>query len=880
MKGGAITDRVRVDALRLALAFGRKNLGRVKNQTLTWKELRDKLATPAIGNETLKEYLAMPKPQQDEIKNVGFFIGAHCDNGRRAATSIHERSLVTFDIDDGTPELIDTLEMGLSELCRYEFYIYPTRKHRPSKPRVRVVLPLAKPIEAEAYDALARILAAKLDTTVKASMDAVDDVSFRLAQMMYLPSRCKDGQWFTIHNKGELIDAKAVLEAFGDWHDYTKLPFSEKQGQKRLTDPSRKAENPTEKRGIIGAFCRQFDVPAAIDTFLSDVYTPGDDASSKPRYTYIGGSTSNGAIVEDDGLFLYSHHSTDPCTDRLVNAWDLVRIHKFGHLDKDVEDGAKPGDVPSFEAMVEFAEGIEEVKRELAQANYDLAAMFEDFGDEEPEEEADEIEDLLGGSAGDDIDDLIGGPSTPAPKKHKVDPNWLKQLEISKDGEIKNTVANVAQIVLNDPRLNGTIQYNEFTQELVTRKPLRSKISYLPPQSIQDPVNGDLWQDHHDRMVRVILESARGKGKPGYGLKVSDRDLTAAVDLAGRNNACHPVKEFFEGLKWDGKKRIDTLLVEYLADEDNAYTREAARLMMVAAVARVYEPGHKFDFMVIVEGLQGKRKSTFFSVLAAHWFAEMETGFDDSKKAVETMHGALIVEVAELSKFGRNEVEEIKAFVSRQKDKVRLSYERREKEFPRQCIFVGTTNRRAYLRDDTGNRRFWPIECRLAEGVEIDTDRLATEVPQLWAEAVSLYRSMRSTQPRGALPLMLTDPEAKAIALLRQDSRRIETEEDGMVGQIEAWLDEPVDPEFLERSRGVADKFEDLDDLLGPSTVRRDVTCGLEIWVECIGGTLESYGRSSQLKLSRALERISGWKKVGLGYTKKYGRQRLYHRVG
>lgn len=848
-----------VDFHPLAVAFGRKNLGIVKNKTLTWGELVEKLSEPAIGNETLKEYLALPRKTQDEIKNVGFFIGAHCDDGKRKATAIHKRSLVTFDIDEGTPALLDNLEVGLSDLCKYEFFIYSTRKHTAAKPRVRVVIPLAEPVDAEAYEATARILASQLDTTVTASMDAVDDVSFRLAQMMFLPSHCRGADWFTLHNRGRLAVAEEVLEAFGDWQDHSKLPFSEKQGQKRLADPKKKAEDPTEKAGIIGAFCRVFDVPAAIDAFLPDVYTPGDEESGKPRYTFVGGSTSNGAIVEDDGLFLYSYHTTDPCSDRLVNSWDLVRIHKFGDLDEDAKEGTSPGNMPSFKAMVEFAEAIDGVKQELAEAQYDLVAMFEDFGD--------------------DVDDLVGGAEEER-EAAKKDKEWVRQLELTEKGQIKNTLANITQILINDPRFKGTMQFNEFTQEVVTRKPMRSKIEYLPPSFVRDPVNGDLWQDSHDRNVRVVLESAHGKGKPGYGLKVSDRDVTAAVDIAARNNCFHPVKEYFSRLEWDGTPRLERLFIDYLGCEDNAYYRHVAVNMMVAATTRIYEPGHKFDSMVIVEGLQGKRKSTFFQVLGRHWFAEMEEGFDDPKKAVETMHGALIIEVAELSQFTRSEVTQIKAFVSRQAEKVRMSYERREKVFPRQCVLSGTTNERAYLRDTTGNRRFLPVECMLPEGVEIDTDRLEQEVDQLWAEAVATYRGMRERQPHGVLPLFLRDEEAKAAAKILQESRRIETDEDAMIGQIEAWLDTPVEQGFIDRAPGVAKKFDDLDDLVGDSRVLRNVACGIEIWVECFGGTIESYSRGAQVKLARAMQRLEGWTQCGLEYTKKHGRQRVIRRKG
>ncbi len=848
------------DEISLRIAIGNDaHLGKVKNKTLTWGDLRERCFTPVIGQETLREYLELPKPEQDRLKNVGFFLGGPCDDNYRKAANIHERCLVVLDIDTATFDLLDKIEMGLTALSDFEFFAYSTRKHTAIKPRLRVVILLEKPISVEKFVAASRILASKLDPT----MDAVDDVSFRIAQLMYWPSHCRDADFFTHHNEGRAVDVDELLADFGDWRDWTNLPFSENQGRKRPTDPGKKAENPHEKTGVIGAFCRAYSIEDAIEKFLPDVYTPGEDAGAKPRYSYVGGSTSNGAIVEDGGLFLYSYHTTDPCSERLVNSFDMVRLHKFGELDKDTAEDTKPTAFPSFKAMVEFLSDDIAVARELQAEQYDPVAMFEDLGDEEDEQKPDSDEP--------DLDDLIGDSEETKTEKIKADSKWHLLLDITAEGFLKSTVTNSATILTHDPRLVGICEMNQFTREIVTRKPLRSKLAVIPKWQVQDKTNGDLWEDGHDHAVRLLLEAPAGKKKPGYGMKISDRDLRGAVWSAAERTPFHPVRDYLLGLKWDRRQRLDTLFHRFLGVEDNAYTRGVSRLTLLGAVTRVMEPGHKFDFVPILEGTQGKRKSTFINILARHWFAEMEGHFADRKRLVETMQGAWILELPELQGFTRTEVQEIKAFVSATKDKVRLSYARRAMEFPRQCIFIGSTNETEYLKDSTGNRRFWPVLCTVAE---IDTDGLAREVDQLWAEAVSVYHDMRAAQPEGVLPLFLSNAEARAEAVRVQESRRIETPEDALAGVIQHWLDTP---QHLSKIVGASTAFDDLD--ADNRLYVRNETCALELWQVCLKREPDGYNEMQARLVGRALRKLSAtWECIGTRRTKHYGAQRVYRR--
>lgn len=377
----------------LKISVSKKSLGRVTNQNPTWAALIGKLSTPAKDTaHTLDQYLALSRDDQGKLKNRGFMVGGHCKDGVRKAQNIDERSCLCFDVDAPTPGQITVLEAALPPICDHEFFAHTTRKHSPDTPRWRVVVPLARLVPADQFGALSRIVAAGMFRTQPESMDAIDDVSFRIGQVMYWPSVCKDAEFVTIHNEGNLLDADAVLEAFGNWPDWKALPFSEARSRKRPSDPTKRATDPREKVGIIGAFCRAYSIEDAIAKFLPEVYAPGDDATGKPRYTFVGGTTANGAIVEDDGLFLYSHHGTDPVSERLINAFDLVRIHKFGDLDKDKAEDAKPTSLPSYQAMFDFVNNDPE---SLAEFNEAVAEAFDILGAE------DEDEDEGGGVEGD-----------------------------------------------------------------------------------------------------------------------------------------------------------------------------------------------------------------------------------------------------------------------------------------------------------------------------------------------------------------------------------------------------------------------------------------------------------------------------------------------
>lgn len=482
----------------------------------------------------------------------------------------------------------------------------------------------------------------------------------------------------------------------------------------------------------------------------------------------------------------------------------------------------------------------------------------------------DDIEDLLGPITASPITPGVSGATKPAPVEY--DPEWKSFLQLNEEGQAKPTVHNVEMIVRHDPRLRGVIRYNEFTQEVVQgAKPKVAKLGKESPKPLRqlegeiwrlrDPINGDHWTDAHDSDIRLILEAPERQG--GYGLKTSDRDLNAAVGKVSYLHAFHPIRDYLNGLVWDGQQRVATLFVDYVGAEDNPYHREAALLFLLGAVTRVFEPGHKFDFVPILEGVQGKRKSTFIRMLAKHWFAELEGDFNNTQAMVERMQGAWIMELAELAGFSKSEVTTIKGFISRQTDKVRMAYARRATEFQRQCVFLGSTNEAEYLRDNTGGRRFWPIACSVEE---IDTERLAQEVDQIWAEAKAMYDQMRRDHPHGSLPLYMKNPVAAAYAKEMQESRRELSGEDMLVGQIENWLSQPINQ---------SDGFEN-----DPEPIFRDEVCVLDIWTGMLRNDQSKLDNRHSREIGRALERLSGWRRLDSPRKcKTWGTQRFFRRV-
>lgn len=815
--------------IRYSRGTGR-NFGKAKNKATSLSEFRKLFSKPTRTKERFKTYLGLSPDEQVELKSVdGWFYRTQIEGKSRNAKSGKPTDIFTLDIDYALPDLPDRMEMGLV-VPGFEWFVHSSRRHTEEKPRLRVIGVFSRPVLNDEYGPLARIIARMFDP----DMVQVDKVSFRKAQMMFMPTTSADGAWFFHHNEGALFDPDEILEEFertdGDWRVITNLPHVEGEEVREHAD---KAEDPTEKKGPVGDFCRAYDVIEAIDHFELP-YEPVDDASEKPRYTYTGGTTSSGAVVEDGGLFLYSHHGSDPCADMLVNAFDLVRIHKFGDKDEDVSRDTPIKEWPSYKAMVEFIQDDPGYKRQQAKSKYDQQAMFDDVMDdywaEHPEDEPgdDDEEDLVGdpsAAADDDDDDLVGDPakarktnsgaasaaSARRRKTRKPPEDWFPDaLELDKAGNIVQNLPNAQVIVYNDPQLFDAIAYDDFMKRVVLRRDILSRMETVPPALTRDKIRGDIWQDFHDYTVRSILAAPNGKGKRGYGMdKLAERDLAVAIHMTAMRNLFHPIKDYLnwchDDLGWDGVKRVERFFIDYLGVPDTAYAREAAWCVLVASVVRIFEPGHKFDYAPVIQGPQGIRKSSLIEALyGAEYFGELTCNLRDTQKIAETIGGIWGMEFPELAAFYKSDHNDAKQFLSAKEDRVRMAYDRRVSVFPRQATFWGTTNDKKYLKDPTGNRRWWPMICCVEE---IDTDRLMAERDLIWAEAVAIYRALRESQPRGTLPLFLQSAEARDEAMALQTEARTRLLFEDWAELISEWASKPVTLQQLRNEYGIGERM-------------------------------------------------------------------------
>ena len=386
-----------------------------RNREISWGQLLARIGVTRRTGETLDEYRKMPKSQQDEIKDVGGFVGGTLKGGRRKADSVAWRQIISLDADHAPRNFWSGVEM----LTGYAMAVYSTHKHTPEAPRLRLLIPLSRPVTAEEYQAVSRRIAADL------GIDHFDDTTFEPSRLMYWPSTSLDGEFFFQTIDEGWINPDDVLSRYADWRDPAQWPESSRANQerKKLAD---KQGDPTEKSGIVGAFCRTYSIEDAITKFLPDIYIPCD---VEGRFTYVDGSTSGGLVLYEDH-FAFSHHGTDPISGRLCNAFDLVRIHKFGELDDEAKPGTPPAKMPSFREMNRLATGDEPVRITLGEER--LASALSDFGELDDEE-------------------------TP------TDSKWIAKLKLNKvTGEFEASIDNVRMILEKDPRLAGKIGFDEF----------------------------------------------------------------------------------------------------------------------------------------------------------------------------------------------------------------------------------------------------------------------------------------------------------------------------------------------------------------------------------------------------------------------------------
>lgn len=771
--------------LHIATANSR-DASRWRNITITLSELVERLAHTTRTGESVDEYMALPKSEQDNIKDVGGFVGGVLKGGKRGKGNVANRQVLTLDADFAKPDMVEKIKAALGDVA---YTVYSTHKHKPESPRLRLVVYPDRPLHADEYQACMRAIAGKV------GVDAIDDTTYDVNRLMYWPSSPRDGEFVFMHNDQPMFSVDEMLAEYGPedaWKDTTLWPRSSRE-TRDLERMLKKQADPLTKGGAVGAFCRVVSIYDAIETILGEsVYRK----ETTDRYTYAEGSTTKGLVVYD-GKFAYSNHGTDPIHGHTCNAFDLVRLHKFGHLDDDAAHGTNSTKLPSYKEMIEFARAMPEVKRELVESKLEI--------------DADEF-------------DIFADDGESISEDHDIS-EWVGKLQTTDDGDIKTTFVNALMIVENDPRLNERMRLNEMSMV------------------VEKTDTTEMWRAVDSYAVREYI------GKR-YKADFPELKVEQAIERCAWKNRYHPVRDYLKTLEWDGVERLDKLFVNYLGAVDNAYTRQAASCTLLAGVSRVFEPGTKFDTVPVLGGAQGIGKSTFIRVLCGdEWFGELSSF--DPKIAMEEINGKWLVEITELGATSKSDLEHQKAFLSGTATTVRMAYAKHATQFKRQCVFIGTTNQHEYLKDSTGNRRWWPITCAQRE---IDMDKLRGEVDQIWAEAVERYIMGES---------LLMDDDAAAIAKVEQEDKR---EAEPWEGIIAAWLAEDAHEDRYEMNGGFAGDS-------GPLK-KRDRVCVMEIWEDCLGmrGDPKPVDRR---RIGHILDAMPDWEKSGvMRFGQRFGRQK------
>lgn len=783
----------------MKIAYGNSRMDKKwKNTDISWEDFCSRVKTTQRTTETVEEYRKMRKGGQDSIKDVGGFVGGHLKDGRRKKGNVLSRSMLTLDMDYGT----STIWEEISTFFPYQCCIYSTHKHTPEHPRLRLIIPLFRDVGEEEYAAVSRMVAKEI------GIDLFDDTTYEPERLMYWPSTSRNGIFVYEEKDGSILDPDEFLNKYDDWRDTSTWPVSSRQSE--VLDRSLKEQaDPLSKEGVIGTFCRSYSVSTAIDTFLKDIYEP---SAITGRYDYIPADSSAGVILYDD-KFAYSHHATDPASGRLLNAFDLVRIHKFGHLDDRATESTPPSKLPSFINMCEFAIQDDEVKAQFTKERMEQATI--DFTED----------------------------------------NWQTALELDKQGKIKDTLDNIVLIIRNDSELES-IAFNKHRDGIDAR-------DGLPWEQMKGG-----WNDSDNAALKVYLSNKYGIYSP---TKTKDAILAVAAE-----RSYHPIKEYLDHLpEWDGTDRVETLLIDYFNATDNSYTRAVTRKMMVAAVARIVHPGTKFDSVLILNGPQGIGKSTFFAKLAGDWFSDSLTLTDMKDKAgPEKLQGYWILELGELAGMRKTDVEVVKSFISRSDDKYRASYGVNVESHPRQCIIVGSTNAESgFLRDITGNRRFWPVRIS-GDGKRKAWQMSVYDVEQIWAETLVLYAKGEKLYLEGSDVELATNEQADAM------------ESDEREGLVRTYLDTLLPDDWNVLSLYERRNYLNGSEFGGESrvgTVERTLVCNMEIWCECFGRDASAMKPADSYAIAGIMKKINGWNKYqgnknGTSNFPIYGRQRCYEK--
>lgn len=706
---------------QIRLSVANTRYGPWQVQTCALSEFYTRLSSPARSQERRAAYLALKKSEQDRLKDVGGFVGGALTDGVRRSGHVAGRDLITLDVDKLEPggarrvlQICETLGCG--------YAVYSTRKHAPEAPRLRIILPLATELSADEYEPAARKAMQIIDPT----MQMWDRTTAQAERLMYWPSVCSDGEYVFYYADKPLVDGKALLATF-DWKDVSQWPrCPDEDASVRRT--ASKQQDPTEKEGIVGAFCRVYDIYSAMEQFIPGVYEPV--AGCDYRYTFVGGSTAGGAVVYENGKFLYSHHATDPAGGQLCNAFDLVRLHLFGDQDDDVKVGTPVVKYPSWAAMCKLAESDPQVRAQKIsdradQIRRDFSALIERSEATHAQQTNPLLSMLTSANAGtpsgtsaetSSTAPASASPAQPPSETVDVVAQLAQLLEDSKNKVTSGLVAAAMNAI------GVRIGRNEITNRVI--------IDGMPSKySEQEAVN----------VLPILISDILREN----GVNAAPETVSTYLPAIADANRFNPVTAWLKSIVWDGCDRWPVLYeILGIADDDTpskAQYRSYVRKWFLQCVAMAFNDGfntRSADGALVLQGPQGCGKTLFFRRMSVcrQWFVEGASIDFANKDTIIKSLGAWITELGELDSTLKREQSALKAFITSESDDLRAPYARSSVLRVRHTSFCGTVNPERFLRDETGSRRFWVVPVD-----HIDVDRLLNMshdmVAQIWGQA-------------------------------------------------------------------------------------------------------------------------------------------------
>ena len=763
-----------------------------KNKELEWDYITDRNRDPVRTSETAEEYPKLSKAQRGELKDIGGLVGGWLKDGIRKNGNVTFRTLGLLDADS-IPADVNFQSIVRTALDGVTYFLYSTHSHTPETPRCRIVILFGREVSEDEYPAVMRMVAKQI------GMDFFDDSTYESNRMMYWASCPSNGEFVFDEQTGEPLDVDKYLGMYADWRDVSQWPTSSRQSE-AVKREAAKQEDPLSKPGVVGAFCRAYSVTAVIDKFLPEVYAP---SVIEGRYDYVLGEGTAGVVVYDD-KFAYSHHATDPACGKLLNAFDLVRTHRFGSED----------DKKSFGQMCEMALSDDSVKLQIAEERQVQAQ--EDF---DPETD-----------------------------------DWKKLLRYqTRSTVLENSVWNETLILNNDPDF-ANFAYNE----------LASRVQVTGATPWERPIDNSFWRDADTAQLKALIDVRY--------VSFSSRNHDVSFTKVADDRRFHPIRDYMNALpEWDKVPRIETLLVRCLQADDTRYVRTVTRKTFAAAVARVYRPGTKYDSILVLDGAQGIGKSTIFKDLVGDEYYSDTLSLTDmnDKSGAEKLQGFWIVEIGELAGMKKADIEKVKAFLSTADDKYRPSYGKTVESHPRQCIIIASVNgERGYLRDITGNRRFWIVKLHQDEQKK-RWHFTKEERDQIWAEAKAIYESGEK--------LYLEADMIKEAEKVQQSAMEVDERQ----GMVEEYLDTLL-PDGWENMDIYARRsyVNDKSDPIRPNGVTvKTVVSNAEIWCECFCRNLSEMKPADSYAIAALMTQVDGWERTNERCRQPmYGRQRLYRR--